>query len=207
MFRTTALALTGTLFLAACVAPAPPTTLQTQTVTAAQPVPTTVNSVAPPNAPSGPVVDNFARAFLNSIQAQSIAEDVEYCGYFFIDSTGQLFGTPPIRGRTASCEQFAPEPGQGVIASYHTHGSYSRAYAAEVPSTIDLISDFQFGIDGYVSTPGGRVWLVDFQTNSTIQICGRNCVHADPAYNDRNDHRIRQSYTLTELQQRKLFSN
>ncbi len=205
MFRTTALALTGTLFLAACIAP--PTTLQTPPVTAAQPVAATAYSVAPPNAPSGQVVDSFARAFLDSIQAQSIAENVEYCGYFFIDSSGQLFGTPPIRGRSASCSMNAPQPGQGVVASYHTHGSYRRAYAAEVPSIIDLQSDFQFGIDGYVSTPGGRIWLVDFQTTSTMQVCGRNCVYADPAYNDRNDHRIRQSYTLTELRQRKLFSD
>ena len=161
-------------------------------------------TVAPTNAPQGAAVDNFARAFLDNIQAASIQDRVEYCGYFFVDDTGQLFGTPPVKGTFAGCETPVPRPGQGIIANYHTHGAYSPEYDNEVPSFIDLEAVFQFGIDGYVSTPGGRVWLIDFQTKSTHQTCGRNCVYTDPNFVPQRNDNIRQSYTLPTLHQRQL---
>ena len=160
-------------------------------------------SVAPPNAPSGPSVDAFARSFLNSIQAQSIRDRAEYCGYFFVDALGQMQATPPIRGRLASCDMPAPQPGQGVFASYHTHGAYDFGYDNEVPSTIDLLSDFQFGIDGYVSTPGGRVWLVDYQTRSTQQVCGLRCVTSDSNFPMIEPGKaVQQRYTVESLRVR-----
>lgn len=161
-------------------------------------------TVAPPNAPSGAAVDNFARAFLDGLQARSFAERREFCGYFFIDSDGNLQGTPPRRGTVASCDMPAPQVGQGIIASYHTHGAYGPAFDNEVPSTIDLTSDFDYGIDGYVSTPGGRVWLVDFQTLQTRQICGLSCVRADPGFVPKGESSIRTSYTVPELRRRNL---
>lgn len=161
-----------------------------------------VFSVAPPDAPTGPAVDAFARNFLDSIQAPSIADRAEYCGYFFVDGAGQLKATPPRRGTFATCDMPAPRPGQGIIASYHTHGAFARRYDNEVPSVIDLTSDFDYGIDGYVSTPGGRVWLVDFQTRSTRQICGIRCVTTDPNFRPDPDDLIQPSYTLTALEQR-----
>lgn len=159
-------------------------------------------SVAPANAPSGPAVDNFARSILNNIQAQSIRERREYCGYIFINDAGQLQATPPIPGTFASCEMPIPMAGQGIIASYHTHGAFGRGYDNEVPSTVDLTSDFDFGIDGYVSTPGGRVWLVDFQTQSTRQICGLGCVYQDPGFVPVGEANIRPSYSLAGLEGR-----
>jgi hypothetical protein len=71
-----------------------------------------------------------------------------------------------------------------------------------VPSVIDLTSDFDFGIDGYVSTPGGRVWLVDFQTRSTQQLCGLSCVTSDPGFVPFEEDRVRQSYSVQSLQRR-----
>lgn len=159
-------------------------------------------SVAPPNAPSGPAVDAFARNFLDGIQARSIAERREYCGYFFIDGDGQLRATAPRGGTFASCDMPVPVIGQGVIASYHTHGAFDEGYDNEVPSVIDLTSDFDFGIDGYVSTPGGRVWLVDYQTLSTRQVCGLGCVTFDPAFRPVDEATIRPAFTLQSLQQR-----
>lgn len=159
-------------------------------------------TVAPPNVPSGPLVDNFARSFLDSIQAQSISERREYCGYFYIDREGRLQATPPRAGSFAGCDMPAPVAGQGIVASYHTHGAYGRAYDNEVPSVIDLASDFQFGIDGYVSTPGGRVWLVDFQTQSARQLCGLRCVTSDPGFVPQNEAGVRQSYSIETLQRR-----
>lgn len=200
MFRTTALFATAALALAAC----DESNLQTNPK-GPNAQPRQINagfSVAPPNAPSGLSVDNFARNFLNNVQVRSISERREYCGYFFIDRDGRLQGTPPRPGTFASCSMPAPQRGQGIIASYHTHGAYGRGFDNEVPSVVDLTSDFDFGIDGYVSTPGGRVWLVDFQTLSTRQLCGPRCVTSDPGFVPQNDAGIRSSYTLQTLQRR-----
>lgn len=184
--------------LAACDAPAP----RSQTFVQPNQPQQASFSVAPRNAPSGPVVDNFAVNFLNSIQAQSIAERREYCGYIFIGADGFLQATTPRAGSFASCDMPAPRRGQGIIASYHTHGAYGRGYDNEVPSSIDLISDFDYGLDGYVSTPGGRVWLVDFQTLTTRQLCGLGCVVSDPGFRPQGEAGIRPVFTLPDLQRR-----
>ncbi len=218
MFRTPT-ALLCTLMFAACDAPQPSQMLgqpspkggqlsgPTQSLPSGgglQPVatPQTGTSVAPPNAPSGAVVDQFAVSFLNSIQTRSIRERREYCGYITVDASGQLSATPPRPGTFAGCDMPIPRAGQGIIASYHTHGAYGPGYDNEVPSTVDLMSDFQFGIDGYVSTPGGRVWLVDVQTRSTRQICGLRCVISDPGFVPEGEATIQASYTLPALERR-----
>ena len=211
MIRITAFVASAMLALAACDAPRSSTTfvqpspsgtpLQSAGVRV-QPQLGGGFSVAPPNAPSGPAVDQFARSFLNGLQARSIAERREYCGYFFLDGNGRLQGTPPRRGRLASCEMPEPLAGQGIIASYHTHGAFDVGFDNEVPSVIDLTSDFDYGIDGYVSTPGGRVWLVDFQTQSTRQICGLRCVTSDTGFRPVGEANIQPSYTLQALQRR-----
>jgi len=200
MMKLTALMTAATLALTACGVPQSQVSPKGEVSQPRQH--NTGFTVAPSNAPSGPQVDNFARGFLDSIQAQSIAERREYCGYIFIDNTGQLQGTPPRPGSFAGCDMPIPRAGQGIIASYHTHGAYGRAYDNEVPSVIDLASDFQFGIDGYVSTPGGRVWLVDFQTQTTSQLCGLRCVTSDPGFVPQNEAGVRQSYSIETLQRR-----
>lgn len=180
-------------------------TVQTGGQTSAQTsVQTTGFSVAPADAPSGPVVDMFARNFLNSIQTQSINGRREYCGYFFVNPAGQLQATPPIAGSFATCDMPEPQRGKGIIASYHTHAAYDGAYDNEVPSAVDLQSDFDYGINGYVSTPGGRVWLVDYQTRTTRQICGVGCVVSDQNFIPDPDDVIRPSYSVRDLQVRRL---
>lgn len=159
-------------------------------------------SVAPANAPSGAAVDQFAIAFLDSLQARSIAERREYCGHFFVDGTGQIRATPPEPGTFAGCEMAIPQPGQGIFASYHTHGAFGRTYDNEVPSPLDLVSDFDFGIDGYVSTPGGRIWLIDVQTRTARQLCGLRCVTWDPGFQPIGERTIRQIYTLEGIKAR-----
>lgn len=159
-----------------------------------------VVSVQP--APEQAVVDNFARAFLDSIQAQSIADRREYCGYFFRDAAGQIKATPPRRGTFATCSMPAPRRGDGIFASYHTHGAFGRQYDNEVPSTTDLLSDFQLGLDGYISTPGGRIWRVNNATRDAQQVCGLGCVTRDPGFVPRNERNVRQRYTVATLNQR-----
>lgn len=208
MIRSFVFAVTGLMAVAACDVPPQQVFIQPAVQTgpgglAANPRNVNVGfTVAPPNAPSGPVVDGFARNFLSSIQTRSIRERREYCGYFYLDAAGQLQATPPIAGTVATCDMPAPRVGQGIIASYHTHGAYGQGYDNEVPSAVDLLSDFDFGIDGYVSTPGGRVWLVDFQTRTTRQICGRGCVISDPNFVPEDEAQIRASYTVRDLRVR-----
>lgn len=201
MIRSLVFALASLVALSACDAPPPPDYgVKSSALTPA--ITSEGFSVAPPNAPRGPVVDAFARTFLDSIQPRSIRERREYCGYFFVDMSGQLQATTPRAGTFASCSMPAPHVGQGIIASYHTHSAYGAGYDNEVPSVVDLMSDFEFGIDGYVSTPGGRVWFVDFQTRSTRQICRAGCVFSDPGYvPDRRDT-ILAAYDLNGLRRR-----
>lgn len=155
-------------------------------------------SVAPPAAQA----DAFARQFLDSIQAQSFAQQREFCGYFIHRLDGQIVATPPRPGTFASCQMPAPQPGQRIFASYHTHGAFGREYDNEVPSATDLQSDFDFGIDGYVSTPGGRVWRVEYDTRDTFQICGLGCVAVDPNFAPQGEAGILQRFTLGQLVRR-----
>lgn len=156
-------------------------------------------SVVAAGAPVGAVVDQFAITVLNGIQAQSIAEHREYCGYIWQDQAGRLQATRPVAGTRLGCEMPAPQVGTGILASYHTHGAYDAALAGEVPSAVDLHGDFAYGMNGYVSTPAGRVWLVDNQTRSTRQICGRGCVRSDPRYVAAYDANIQHAYRVDQL--------
>ena len=158
-------------------------------------------SFAPPPAEQASI-DEFARSFLNSIQTQSIQERREFCGFFFRDSAGQLQATAPRRGSFASCNMPVPQRRDNIVASYHTHGAYGPQYDNEVPSTTDLLSDFQLGVDGYVSTPGGRVWRVSNANRDTSQVCGLGCVIRDPGFVPRNENQVRQRYTVATLTQR-----
>ena len=110
---------------------------------------------------------------------------------------GVLGATRAIAGGEAWCE--LPEPGPNVIASYHTHGSYSPVYDNEVPSSDDLRSDFDYRTDGYISTPGGRIWHVDHETRRANLLCGAQCVVSDPGDNPGNAGPIRNSFTLGQI--------
>ena len=147
-------------------------------------------------------VDAFAKTFLDSIQAQSIADRREYCGYFFRDASGAVKATQPRRGTFATCSMPVPTRGSGIFASYHTHGAFGRQYDNEVPSTTDLLSDFQLGLDGYISTPGGRIWRVSNETRTATQLCGLGCVTRDPGFVPRDEAGVRRVYTLGTLAQR-----
>ena len=145
-------------------------------------------------------INAFATSVLNDLQPVSIAESREYCGYIFETESGGLAATPAARGGEDYCDLAPPE--DNTLASYHTHGGYSDEYDNEVPSVDDLLGDFEAGIDGYVGTPGGRVWLVDYETRSTRQLCGIKCIIADPDDDPDAAGAIRQSYTLDELRER-----
>ena len=150
-----------------------------------------------------PQTDNeiaFVSRLFNDIQPTSIAEDREYCGLIGIDAAGDLIATEPRRGRVSSCLPPAPQSVDFVVvASYHTHGSSSPEYLTEIPSFDDMRTDIEDDTDGYIATPGGRMWYVDARDRIARQICGLNCLVTDPGHIEDPDFIVRQTYTLDDL--------
>ncbi|MEM9708783.1 MAG: DUF4329 domain-containing protein [Pseudomonadota bacterium] len=150
-----------------------------------------------------PSADFTERAigFLDGLQNPSFTNNREFCGYFGFDANGTFAASGPHRGEADSCT--APFPGDiRVIASYHTHGAHGAEFDAEVPSPEDVESDMAEGVFGYISTPGGRVWLVDWRDGSARQLCGRRCVLPDPDYDSRDVDPVSSRYSLQSLEAR-----
>ena len=147
-----------------------------------------------------PDADFTARAvgFLDGLQDPSFELDREFCGYFGLDAAGSFVATPPIQGGEAFCEPVIPDY-MDVGASYHTHGAYGPEHDAEVPSPEDVDSDMAEGVFGYVSTPGGRVWLIDWRDGTARQVCGASCVTVDPDFDARQAGPVGQVYTRESL--------
>ena len=109
-------------------------------------------------------IDAVAEAVLTEAQALSLANNREYCGYIAFNADDKLQYTAPIRGDIESCEPPVVPDSWELIASYHTHGALDPAEPDanfELPSSDDLISDSEEGVDGYLATPGGRFWFID----------------------------------------------
>lgn len=148
-------------------------------------------------------VQAFAKQQLDSLQPRSFEGNLELCGIIFETSEGKLGVSRPSDGDEASCDlSFFDEPGMVPIASFHTHGRHSRAYDGEVPSIIDIESDVASGLDGYVSTPGGRLWHIDHKQALATLVCGPGCVRQDPSYVPCPDDEIARRYTLIDLERR-----
>ncbi len=148
-------------------------------------------------------VQSFARQELDALQSRSFAEDLELCGIIFETSDRELGVSRPNAGDEGSCDiAYFDEPGMVPIASFHTHGKHSRRYDGEVPSIVDIESDVSTGMDGYIATPGGRLWHVDHETATARMVCGEGCVTQDPNYRRCARDVIAQTYTINELAER-----
>jgi hypothetical protein len=147
-------------------------------------------------------LDEFATAHLDSIQQMSFDQDVEFCGYIGLDENQQLVATPPARGLQAECDIPESPPGLDVWASYHTHGGYAFDADSEVPSLDDLLGDIAEGVDGYIATPGGRVWLNVASERSAMMLCGPGCVRADSDFEECGAFMPEEEYTVQTLQRR-----
>ena len=141
----------------------------------------------------------FARTTLTALQGPSFQENREFCGLIGIDALGNRVATPPVLGAKASCLPPADAPGLTLIASYHTHGGYTPEFETEIPSYQDLRTDIEDGIDGYVSTPGGRFWFVDARAREVRLICGPACLATDPRFVEDPALPVKPRYTLQEL--------
>jgi hypothetical protein len=141
----------------------------------------------------------FARQILTELQHRSFAGQREYCGYLGLDPQGRLIATPFSPGAEASCPLPRVPPGMTVLASFHTHGAYSPWFASEWPTTQDMATDAADGIDGYISTPGGRLWYVDSDRMTVRLICGPGCLPQDPDYRPEHDGPLRPVMTYGDL--------
>ena len=145
-------------------------------------------------------LDIFAAAFFDKIQIKSIMENVEYCGYFGIDADGKIAATRAKRGLRDSCEPEEPPIDFDILASYHTHGAHSVDADIEVPSVEDMLADIDEGIDGYIATPGGRMWLNLIDEEVAYMLCGPGCVTADARFRECQAFLPEPDYTLRELE-------
>jgi len=143
----------------------------------------------------------FVSGILRELQQRSFAANTEYCGYIGLDPAGALIATPPLQGTEATCTLPQVPAGMTLLASFHTHGTYSPYYASEFPTTTDMLSDASDDIDGYISTPGGRLWYVDSDTMTARQLCGRGCLPQDPGYDPSDDGPLLPMFTLQNLRQ------
>ena len=147
---------------------------------------------------------NFARAALADLQARSFGDNREYCGRIGIDGEGRLVASRTRKGRRDGCTPRQLPRGARALASFHTHAAFDPAADSEVPSPQDLDSDMAEGIDGFVATPGGRLWFNDGARGETRLICGPFCLPADPAYREGVWGPIAPGYTLDGLAARLL---
>lgn len=129
----------------------------------------------------------------------SIREGVEFCGYVGYDFDGRLVASAPNRGSIDSCLPDDPAEIEIITASYHTHGGFSRDYFNEVPSGDDMEGDADEGIDGWVATPGGRLWYIDTVDMVASQICGIGCLPADPRFVAGDMGHVAASYAYEDL--------
>ncbi|WP_458792365.1 DUF4329 domain-containing protein [Yoonia sp. MH D7] len=140
----------------------------------------------------------IAREILTELQLKSFEKQREYCGYIGYDETGVMVATPAVAGTHDGCT--APFPRNvAVTASYHTHGDYDDGYFNEIPSDIDMEGDRAFYLNGYVATPGGRLWYIDSRLMVARQVCGIACLPVSDGFRKETNGEIAESYTYDAL--------
>ncbi len=148
-------------------------------------------------------VQQAAREQLAGLQEQSFAEDTEYCGLLAENADGEIVSRTVIVGDHESCDiTYCDVRTLYPLATYHTHAGFNADYDSEVPSTLDIESDMASGMDGFLSTSGGRFWHIDAQSGSAAQVCGENCLPVDPRYRTCNAAVPEENYSLATLRQR-----
>jgi len=145
----------------------------------------------------------FAKTTLNGLQKRSFAQGREYCGLVFEDGEGNLSTSKIYAGTNSECGFSWQVPmDKYAIASFHTHAGFDTRYDGEAPSLTDLETDFGDRIDGFISTPGGRFWHIDWDTEVATQVCGENCLKQDPKYRSCQGFLPVEQYSLHELRAR-----
>lgn len=148
-------------------------------------------------------IENMALTALNIAQPNSFKNNIEYCGLIGYHRSGALLFSPPIPGFRNSCNPgLNPWAWKEVVATYHTHGAHTLDSDAEVPSVEDMLADFAEQTDGYIATPGGRVWHISVKDKKAYLLCGPGCVKSDEKYQECENLKPENEYTLSSLRQR-----
>lgn len=148
-------------------------------------------------------VTEAAREQLAALQQRSFAEDAEYCGLLAENADGEIVARTVLVGDHESCDiTYFDVRTLYPLATFHTHAGFNPDYDSEVPSTIDVEGDLASGMDGYISTPGGRFWRVSGKTGVARQVCGEGCLPSDPDYRECTGAQPLDQYTLSALRQR-----
>ncbi|ANU07891.1 DUF4329 domain-containing protein [Paraurantiacibacter namhicola] len=148
-------------------------------------------------------VEAFAREQLAKFQRRSIAENVELCGMVAERANGELVLREEILGSEDRCNiSYFDVRSLYPRATIHTHGAHSASYDSEVPSLLDMQGDIASQTDGYIATPGGRFWHIDWQAEKARLVCGAGCLPSDPAYRACDTLEPQESYNLLQLQER-----
>ena len=148
-------------------------------------------------------VQAYARQQLNALQRRSFTEQREFCGVIVEDVTGALSTLEVFEGDIASCSYGnAGKVGLNPVATFHTHGGASVRYDDEAPSFQDLQSDIATRLDGYLATPGGRFWRIDWQSQTANLVCGEGCLEQDPNYRPCPAFEPAGQYDVKRLQKR-----
>lgn len=143
----------------------------------------------------------FMINFFNHLQQKSLETKSEFCGFIGLDENGHLITTIPIKGNADSCYSDNAPLDFNYIASYHTHGAFSIDKDSELPSPADLKADIGDGVNGYIATPGGRIWFNDKQKKTATLVC-ENCVPLDPNFDGDSLQPTKKFYTVKTLYQR-----
>ena len=147
-------------------------------------------------------IDAVAEAVLTEAQELSLANNREYCGYIAFNAEDKLQFTAPVRGDIASCEPPLVPDSWELIASYHTHGALDPndpEVSFELPSSGDLVSDSDEGVDGYLSTPGGRFWFIDTVDEVVILLGDIGYFEPDPNFVADDECPPFQEYSFDEI--------
>jgi hypothetical protein len=140
----------------------------------------------------------LVRSLLNQLQPLSFASNREYCGFIGYDPQGRLAAGKAQRGGRDDCTPSFPR-GLDVIASFHTHGGFDPGADSEIPSVDDVEADEADGVDGWVATPGGRLWYIDTTDMIVTQVCGIGCLRQDPKFRAGWQGPIARSYSYRDL--------
>lgn len=139
-----------------------------------------------------------AKDILSRIQPRSFEKHAEFCGYVGFNDKGVMVASDPVEGDQDSCGAAFPR-NMAVTASYHTHGDFDPGYFNEVPSQVDVDGDKKFYMNGYVATPGGRLWFIDTQIMVIRQICGIGCLPVAPSFRKGTSGNVAPAYSYDEL--------
>ncbi|MBS9716565.1 DUF4329 domain-containing protein [Pseudohalocynthiibacter aestuariivivens] len=142
----------------------------------------------------------FVLEIFQTLNQRSVEIDREFCGFLYYDGRGQIAATRASKGGTHSCMPVRPDGDYVIFSSYHTHAAYDPNSLNEYPSAQDVEGDFANRHNGYVATPGGRLWFIDFKKQIARQICDYRCLPFDSSYREPRRERPKSAVTLHELQ-------